>query len=85
MVFVTRPALALAAPLAASAVLFGRPKFAWFIILKTSALNVTFASSFSLKLFPNARSRLASPGPMIVFLPTFPYVPARGKEKLQGS
>jgi hypothetical protein len=55
------------------------------MILNISALNVTFASSFSLKLFSRERSTFITPGPMIVFLPTFPYVPACGKEKAHGS
>src|SRR5258706_4180926 len=53
--------------------------------LNISALNVTFALSRSLKLFSRVRSTSAVPGPMIVFRPRFPYVPASGKEKAQGS
>src|SRR5215472_17723004 len=54
-------------------------------MLNTSALNDTSAASFTLKFFSRPKSNSTIAGPMIVFLPTFPYVPAIGSEKAHGS
>src|SRR6185437_6621767 len=84
-VYVIRPAEPTALPFAFSALVVGRPKFARFKTLNISALNVAFTVSLKLKLFSSDKSTSASPGPMTVFLPRVPYVPASGTVNAHGS
>src|SRR5205085_8300596 len=53
--------------------------------LKISARSCTLTRSLALKTLAAEKSTFIKSGPVMVFLPRFPYVPAAGLEKAQGS
>src|SRR5580704_17232842 len=79
------PADPLIMPVPDIALVFGRPKFVWLMMLNASVLHVALSRSVIGKCFSSATSKSATPGPMSVFLPRSPYVPAIGSEKAHGS
>ena len=54
----------------------GTEKFAWFAILKLSALNCSFMRSRKAISFTTEASKSTAPGPLAILRPAFPNCPA---------
>src|SRR5579863_5686385 len=65
-------------------VVLGGPKFERFKILKNSARNCRLVFSVMPVFLKTEKSTFASPGPVSVPLPKFPYVPGVGTRKAAG-
>ena len=57
----------------------GKPKFAWFSRLKTSARNCMLIFSDTAVFLNTEKSTSVIPGPVSTPLPTFPKVPTIGR------